>query len=425
MTEQAPYAELVSALESEHEFASRRRPFRRPPPRWPSKPALKQPPRYSPALIRWVQTALNQVVGSSLTINGLLDLPTRKALRAFQRRVRLWPNGLPTAQTVAALRKAVQAGSVRTAPKSRCLVLGEFDFDRAELKSHHHQQIATLARQIVAAGITQVRITGHTDPAGTDAYNLALGERRARSVATALQQAIERIRPGYSRTMRLTVESRGEREPIPGPAARQRRVAVCLCGSPACGTAPATTALRQAMAAIARQEWERWGRGTRKEHEPAMRDVLANYWRQGVGYLPKQANWWSTVPWSAAFISWVVRRAGGGDRFRYAAGHSYYIVAAKQNRQQQNNNPFKAYRINEVKPRIGDIVCKDRGSGATYDTIREGMATHCDIVVGVQPGRLMTIGGNLSNSVGISTVKTDADGYINQPGYFAVIRVGD
>lgn len=233
MTDQARYAELLSAPDPESELPfPRRSPGRRPPapPRPPGRPRrpLTPRPRYSRALIRWVQAALNKVLGTRLTAHGLLDLPTRNALRTFQRRYRLPPIGLPTARTVAALRRALQSLQGPGSPlKPGCIVLSGFGFDRAELTPQHRQRIAALARQMVAAGTTSIRIIGHTDPVGTDAYNLALGERRARQVAAALRRALEQIRPGYSRRLQFTVESRGEREPVPGPAAQQRRVEIC------------------------------------------------------------------------------------------------------------------------------------------------------------------------------------------------------
>ena len=138
-----------------------------------------------------------------------------------------------------------------------------------------------------------------------------------------------------------------------------------------------------------------------------MRSVLEDYWRTGVGWLPSESDWWSRVPWSAAFISWVMRKAGAGRAFKYSSAHAVYIKAAKDNRIANNDNPFKAYRVSEVAPQVGDLVCKRRaGSGATYDNIRAGMTTHCDIVTNVQPNRLMTIGGNVSNSVSWTPVST-------------------
>lgn len=184
-------------------------------------------------------------------------------------------------------------------------------------------------------------------------------------------------------------------------------------------------ALRANIVRVALQEWERWARGAIKEDDPRMRAVLEDYWRTGARAPRSEATWWASVPWSAAFISWVMRKAGAGSAFVYSAGHSYYTYAAKQNRLVNNDNPFKAYRVTEAVPRPGDLVCKSRaGSGATYDTIRPGMSTHCDIVVGVQPGQIATIGGNVSNSVKATTVSTDANGLITTPGYFAVIQSG-
>jgi hypothetical protein len=183
--------------------------------------------------------------------------------------------------------------------------------------------------------------------------------------------------------------------------------------------------IRTNAVALANQEWNRWGKGSIKEDDPRMRAVLDDYWFTGTGARRTEPGWWTAVPWSAAFISWVMRKAGAGIHFKYSASHSDYIVAAKENAIANNNNPFKAYRINEVKPRVGDLVCKDRGSGATYDNIRPGMSTHCDVVTAVGPNRLTSIGGNLSNSVSTTTnISTDANGYITSPGYFAVIRVG-
>lgn len=189
--------------------------------------------------------------------------------------------------------------------------------------------------------------------------------------------------------------------------------------------APSIQALRDNIVRVANEEWQRWGRGTTKEGNPGIRPVLEDYWRTGTGSRPPGARWWSDVPWSAAFISWVLRRAGAGRAFRYSAGHSYYTTAAKENRLANNSNPFKAYRTTEVQPRPGDLVCKSRaGSGATYDTLRPGMATHCDIVTEVRPGQLTTIGGNVSDSVSRTLVRTDPSGRIADARYFAVIRVG-
>jgi hypothetical protein len=190
-------------------------------------------------------------------------------------------------------------------------------------------------------------------------------------------------------------------------------------------------AFRDRAVRLAAQELTRWGGGTIKETDPRMRATLKDYWSTGTGlhYQDSQLGdpaFQSAHPWSAAFMSWLMKNAGAAANFNYSAGHATYISAAKANRVAGNANPFKAYRIAEAAPQVGDLVCKSRaGSGATYDNVRPGMSTHCDIVTEVQPGRLVTVGGNVRNSVSRTTVRTDAAGRIAAPGYFAVIRAGE
>ena len=57
-----------------------------------------------------------------------------------------------------------------------------FAFDSATLESSARDAIAKNAQCARERGITSVKITGFTDPRGTEEYNLALGDRRARSV---------------------------------------------------------------------------------------------------------------------------------------------------------------------------------------------------------------------------------------------------
>ena len=57
-----------------------------------------------------------------------------------------------------------------------------FGFDSANLESSARDTIAKNAQCVREKSMASVRITGHTDPRGTEEYNLALGDRRARSV---------------------------------------------------------------------------------------------------------------------------------------------------------------------------------------------------------------------------------------------------
>ncbi|MFW6051160.1 MAG: OmpA family protein [Myxococcota bacterium] len=57
-----------------------------------------------------------------------------------------------------------------------------FDFDSADLQSNARDQIQANVECMREKDIESVHLTGYTDPRGTEEYNLALGDRRARSV---------------------------------------------------------------------------------------------------------------------------------------------------------------------------------------------------------------------------------------------------
>ena len=188
-------------------------------------------------------------------------------------------------------------------------------------------------------------------------------------------------------------------------------------------------AFRQKIVQIANRELARWGDGRIKETDPRLRKTLQDYWKTGVGvsFSEDQLSdpaFQNTHPWSAAFISWLMKAAGAGNAFKYNGYHSAYTREAIDNRLANNSNPFKAYRITELAPQAGDLVCNSRaGSGATYDNVRAPMKTHCDVVTEVRPQRIVIVGGNVNNSVAQKTLRIDANGRIAEPNYFAVIRI--
>jgi peptidoglycan hydrolase-like protein with peptidoglycan-binding domain len=200
---------------------------------------------------------------------------------------------------------------------------------------------------------------------------------------------------------------------------------------PSSGTYTPGAPLRQNIVRLAQGEFARWNQGQTPESDPSMRAVLEGYWRATPVGVPTTPTWWSNIPWSAAFVSWVMKNAGAGSNFQYSNAHTDYVGAAKRNRLANNSNPFKAYRLTEIAPRPGDLVCVERQddqgnwSGVNYDNVDQGFrASHCDIVVEVQPGKLITIGGNVSNSVSDTPVQIDSTGYVIQSRYYAVVRAG-
>jgi hypothetical protein len=198
--------------------------------------------------------------------------------------------------------------------------------------------------------------------------------------------------------------------------------------------------LCERIAQVALEQFRRWrpgGGAALMETSPAASPILREYYRVGVETTVSDADMQSTVfqdahPWSAVFVSYVMRTAGAGAAFAYSAAHQTYIRAARQNRLSGNNaNPFWAFRATEVAPRAGDLVCASRmNSGARYDNIADPQyrATHCDVVVETQPGRIRVIGGNVSQTVGEKWLQTLTDGRLSLVGtqstFFAVIRCG-
>src|SRR3546814_9475490 len=62
-----------------------------------------------------------------------------------------------------------------------------FETGRADLKPGAAERLRPLASYLQANPNVRVRIDGHTDAQGSDAYNQALSDRRAASVRAALE----------------------------------------------------------------------------------------------------------------------------------------------------------------------------------------------------------------------------------------------
>ena len=108
---------------------------------------------------------------------------------------------------------APQPDSTRTA-----IVLNNvlFDFDKSTLKPEGKAEIDKLVAEMGKFAGDTVVVVGHTDSVGTDAYNMALGQRRADAVVTYMKAAgIDAARVG-SKTM-------GESAPaVPNDSAANR-----------------------------------------------------------------------------------------------------------------------------------------------------------------------------------------------------------
>jgi hypothetical protein len=188
---------------------------------------------------------------------------------------------------------------------------------------------------------------------------------------------------------------------------------------------------------VAIQEWSYFGgeimfhgkevRTGKKETHKGFADRVGEYWRYGTGNRLDGND--TDHPWSATFISYVMRKAGVSDRdFKRAAAHSRYIHRAIQNRiNGVVGAAFVGWRLSEYRPKEGDLVCYSRaGAGMTYDKAksRDAYKSHSDIVVYTRPGEIGVIGGNVDDSVTLKILKTTAGGYLadKKNEWFAILE---
>lgn len=82
-----------------------------------------------------------------------------------------------------------------------------FEFDKAELTADAQQVLTQAAEAFKAGAPVQILVQGHTDRAGSDAYNLKLSERRAAAAKAFLE------RQGLSSDV-LKTEAFGESQPL-------------------------------------------------------------------------------------------------------------------------------------------------------------------------------------------------------------------
>jgi peptidoglycan-associated lipoprotein len=103
----------------------------------------------------------------------------------------------------------VQQEAVEETPVTKIPVLNDvyYDFDKSTLSAEAKQTLAENARQLNDAGAMAVTIEGHCDERGTNAYNLALGEKRANAAKDYL------VSLGVD-AGRITTISYGEEKPF-------------------------------------------------------------------------------------------------------------------------------------------------------------------------------------------------------------------
>jgi hypothetical protein len=145
-----------------------------------------------------------------------------------------------------------------------------------------------------------------------------------------------------------------------------------------------------------------------------------------------RAMLWGCQPWSAAFLSYVLRATGiDAGEFPPAAAHWEYVDALLRESDRWGlRATFLARELEAHAPVPGDIVCADRTRRpiATLDQRRREAGTprpmHCDIVIAAAPGEVTVVGGNVAQAVTAVRYPTDAAGRLlrSQRAWFAVFE---
>lgn len=156
--------------------------------------------------------------------------------------------------------------------------------------------------------------------------------------------------------------------------------------------------------------------------QPAWRRVI-DYWRDsgllwqaGAGECaaegqapPYCRTFVIDTPWSAAFVSWVMRRAALPG-FNGAANHLAYVRRAYR---EPFLSPYRVANPGAAQVRTGDMLCSVRSSNRLYGFGElamllsgddPGLGMHCDVVVGMgidaqQVRSAYLVGGNVLDSV--------------------------
>jgi hypothetical protein len=135
------------------------------------------------------------------------------------------------------------------------------------------------------------------------------------------------------------------------------------------------------------------------------------------------------TPWSAAFISYVMKAAGfSRAEFAFSDSHDDYVRAALEATAAEAagrpaSQAVRACDIATTRPRPGDLLCATRATTAATDRFAalpaalaarmpgQSFPMHCDLVVRSDEGgdaKLETVGGNVINSVTLTRMTLNA-----------------
>ena len=194
--------------------------------------------------------------------------------------------------------------------------------------------------------------------------------------------------------------------------------------------------VKQTVLTLALTEWTNFGK-QRVYHEDGVEVIKpVGVWEDDAKGSALVAKYWQLIdphskiagkdcedPWSAVFISWVMRRGGVDPRqFVKSAAHRDYLRRIVAH---ENDPAFKLKPRHpaEYAPRPGDVICRGRGKDhdlADYHDLPDDAELHCDIVLANANGKLYSIGGNVRQSVSMSERTVDAMGKLDAAWFIVV-----
>lgn len=156
---------------------------------------------------------------------------------------------------------------------------------------------------------------------------------------------------------------------------------------------------------------------------------MIEYWTIGAGRTERAAKGEinKRTAWSAAFISFVVKKAlrssGSKASFKFSARHSEYVGAAIRNVLQGQSAPaflgLPPTGVGAVEPEVGDIIgvtrvraIDDYADALDAARANERYFSHFDVVTEIKNGEVKCVGGNVSNSVTKKTVRLASNGIL-------------
>jgi len=218
-----------------------------------------------------------------------------------------------------------------------------------------------------------------------------------------------------------------KKKPEPVPAAPKAEV------RPEKSATPRMSSLKKDIVGLAKREWDFFGRQTVVLDGEEESIPHVGKWEDDEEVYVFRVNWyWRAVgkpgltgkhcrePWSAAFISWIMKEVGVPEyQFAREEAHWAYLSRIVAD----SGDPYAAFvprEVSEYSPQPGDLVCATRGHGSAdaltglgfRSVLMEHTQLHCDIVVERGADTLGVIGGNVRNSVSKTLLRLDQSGRV-------------